>query len=270
MPQASGTGVVWGDHVGSVAAHRYRSSGAQVRGPRAAGSSVRSVYTVLRLALDGVVRDGLVAKNAAAVVKRLGVARREARHAATVDVTALLNAADGLRCCGRAASSKPPNGCTRVISGPTADSYSPRSSGHRSNRATCCGHRRHLRPYVRRCCTRGGRRSDWDARTKATGQVTNRTGRLAAVTAMTPGKHRQALTRLGRIFVVEPGDQFLLDTVRFDYSTRQADRYGYRCRRNDQPKRKIEEPSLQQQRRQHWPERTPHHPLPISLFHAGL
>ena len=270
VPQASGTRGVWGRHVGSVAAHRYRSSGAQVRGPRAAGSSVRSVYTVLRLALDGVVRDGLVAKNAAAVVKRLGVARREARHTANVDVTALLNAADGLRCCGRAASSKPPNGCTRVISGPTADSYSPRSSGHRSNRATCCGYRRHLRPYVRRCCTRGGRRSDWDARTKATGQVTNRTGRLAAVTAMTPGKHRQALTRLGRIFVVEPGDQFLLDTVRFYYSTRQADRYGYRCRRNDQPKRKIEEPSLQQQRRQHWPERTPHHPLPISLFHAGL
>jgi hypothetical protein len=100
--------------------------------------------------------------------------------------------------------------------------------------------------------------------------VTNRTGRLAAVTAMTPGRHRQALTGLGRIFVVEPGDQFLLDTVRFDYSTRQADRYGYRCRRNDQPKRKIEEPSLQQQRRQHWPEKTPQHPLPISLFHAGL
>ena len=100
----------------------------------------------------------------------------------------------------------------------------------------------------------------------ATGQVTNRTGRLAAVTAMTPGRHRQALTRLGRIFVVEPRDQFLLDTVRFDYSTRQADRYGYRCRRNDQPKRKIEEPSLQQQRRQHWPEKTPHHPPRFRCF----
>jgi integrase len=60
-------------------------------------SSVRSVYTVLRLALDAAVRDGLVAKNPAAVVKRPGVARREARHAAAVDVTALLNAAEGLR-----------------------------------------------------------------------------------------------------------------------------------------------------------------------------
>ena len=60
-------------------------------------SSVRSVYTVLRLALDGAVRDGLLARNPAAVVKRPGVARREARHAAAVDVIALLNAADGLR-----------------------------------------------------------------------------------------------------------------------------------------------------------------------------
>ena len=58
---------------------------------------MRSVFTVLRLALDGAVRDGLLAKNPAAVVKRPGVARREARHAAAVDVTALLNAADGLR-----------------------------------------------------------------------------------------------------------------------------------------------------------------------------
>ena len=158
-------------------------------------------------------------KNAAAVVKRLGVARTEARHAATVDVTALLNAADGLRCrdmlvliaatemprgealalrwtdidldaglvdraqhprahrrqargvrtqdrrsrrsalrwwrcCGRAASSKPPNGCTRVISGPTADSCSPRSSGHRSNRATSCGPSRP--PRARQAWRRSG------------------------------------------------------------------------------------------------------------------
>jgi hypothetical protein len=60
-------------------------------------SSVRSVYTVLRLALDGAVRDQLLARNPAAVVKRLGVARREAVHASAVDVTALLNAAEGLR-----------------------------------------------------------------------------------------------------------------------------------------------------------------------------
>ena len=82
---------------GPVAAHRYRSSGAQCRDRGLSDSSVRSVYTVLRLALDGAVRDGLLARNPAAVVKRPGVARREARHAAAVDVTALLNAAEGLR-----------------------------------------------------------------------------------------------------------------------------------------------------------------------------
>ncbi len=60
-------------------------------------SSMRSVYTVLRLALDGAVRDGLLARNPAAVVKRPGVARRETKHATAVDVTALLKAADGLR-----------------------------------------------------------------------------------------------------------------------------------------------------------------------------
>jgi hypothetical protein len=60
-------------------------------------STVRSVYTVLRLALDGAVRDGLLARNPAAVVKRPGLARREAKHATAVDVTALLKAADGLR-----------------------------------------------------------------------------------------------------------------------------------------------------------------------------
>jgi integrase len=60
-------------------------------------STVRSVYTVARLALDAAVRDGLLARNPAAVVKRPGVARKEARHADTVDVAALLAAADGLR-----------------------------------------------------------------------------------------------------------------------------------------------------------------------------
>jgi integrase len=60
-------------------------------------STVRSVYTVLRVALDGAIRDGLLARNSAAVVKRPGLARREAKHATAVDVTPLLKAADGLR-----------------------------------------------------------------------------------------------------------------------------------------------------------------------------
>jgi integrase len=43
------------------------------------------------------VRDGLLAKNPAAAVKRPGIARREARHASAVDVNKLLLSADGLR-----------------------------------------------------------------------------------------------------------------------------------------------------------------------------
>jgi integrase len=43
------------------------------------------------------VRDGLLAKNPAAAVKRPGVTRREARHASAVDLNKLLLCADGLR-----------------------------------------------------------------------------------------------------------------------------------------------------------------------------
>ena len=64
---------------------------------------MRSIYTVLRAGLDGAVRDGLLARNPAALVKRPGVARREARHLDAGDVAAVLEAADGLalsRCAG--------------------------------------------------------------------------------------------------------------------------------------------------------------------------
>ncbi len=60
-------------------------------------ATIRQVYTVLRAGLDGAVRDGLIAKNPAAAVKRPGVARKEARHVNTVDVTKLLLCAEGLR-----------------------------------------------------------------------------------------------------------------------------------------------------------------------------
>ena len=43
-------------------------------------STIRSTYTVLRSALDGAVRDGLLARNPAAQVRRPGVERTEARH----------------------------------------------------------------------------------------------------------------------------------------------------------------------------------------------
>ncbi|MCX5044033.1 site-specific integrase [Aldersonia sp. NBC_00410] len=60
-------------------------------------ATIRQVYTVLRAGLDGAVRDGLLAKNPAAAVKRPGVARKEAKHASAVDVSKLLMCADGLR-----------------------------------------------------------------------------------------------------------------------------------------------------------------------------
>lgn len=56
-------------------------------------STIRQTYTVLRSALDGAVRDGLLARNPAAAVKRPGVERREARHLDSGAVAAVLAAA---------------------------------------------------------------------------------------------------------------------------------------------------------------------------------
>lgn len=77
------------------ARHEIVDDGEHVLG--IAPEAIRQVYTVLRAGLDGAVRDGLLAKNPAAAVKRPCVARREARHVSTVDVTKLLLCAEGLR-----------------------------------------------------------------------------------------------------------------------------------------------------------------------------
>lgn len=69
----------------------------ELRGNKLADSTVRQVYTVLRQALDVAVRDGLLASNPAAKVKRPGVARQEARYLPAADVARLLDAARGLR-----------------------------------------------------------------------------------------------------------------------------------------------------------------------------
>lgn len=60
-------------------------------------STIRQTYTVLRAGLDGAVRDGLLARNPAALVKRPGVERREARHLDTGAVGAVLKAAEESR-----------------------------------------------------------------------------------------------------------------------------------------------------------------------------
>jgi integrase len=60
-------------------------------------STIRLVYNVLRVALDGAVRDGLIARNPAAVVAWPGVKRREAKHLDAGAVAAVLRAAEGSR-----------------------------------------------------------------------------------------------------------------------------------------------------------------------------
>ncbi|MCZ0732324.1 tyrosine-type recombinase/integrase [Mycolicibacterium iranicum] len=69
----------------------------KLRGDALSDSTVRGVYAVLRQALDVAVRDGLLASNPAAKVKRPAVAHREAKYLPAADVARLLDAARELR-----------------------------------------------------------------------------------------------------------------------------------------------------------------------------
>ncbi|ODQ86331.1 hypothetical protein [Mycolicibacterium holsaticum] len=60
-------------------------------------STIRSVYVVLRSALDTAVRDGHVARNAAALVQRPAAEQRETVYLEAADVTALLKASEDSR-----------------------------------------------------------------------------------------------------------------------------------------------------------------------------
>jgi integrase len=60
-------------------------------------STIRQLYTILRSALDGAVRDGLLARNPAVLVKRPGVERKEAKCLSADDVSRLLKAASTSR-----------------------------------------------------------------------------------------------------------------------------------------------------------------------------
>jgi integrase len=68
-----------------------------LRSAKLSDSTIRQVYTVLRLGLDGAVRDGLLARNPATSVQRPGVARKEAAHLDPQRVTQLLAAAESSR-----------------------------------------------------------------------------------------------------------------------------------------------------------------------------
>jgi len=60
-------------------------------------STIRSTYTVLRLGLNGAVRDGLLARNPAALVPSPGMARHEAKYLDADTVAAMLRAAQSSR-----------------------------------------------------------------------------------------------------------------------------------------------------------------------------
>lgn len=62
-----------------------------------ADSTILNVFTVLKVGLDGAVRDGLIARNPAAAVDRPSVERVEARFITADETRRLLQAAEGLR-----------------------------------------------------------------------------------------------------------------------------------------------------------------------------
>jgi integrase len=68
-----------------------------LRDKKLSDSTIRSIYTVARAGLDGAVRDGLIARNPAAAVKRPGIARTEARCLTGDEVTRLLATTQGHR-----------------------------------------------------------------------------------------------------------------------------------------------------------------------------
>ncbi len=61
------------------------------------GSTIRTIYTVLRSALDIAARDGLIRSNPAAAVRRPGVERKDAPHLTAEQAQVLLEAIKGDR-----------------------------------------------------------------------------------------------------------------------------------------------------------------------------
>jgi integrase len=72
----------------------------QLRRKGLAESSIRSAYTILRAVLDTAVRDGALATNPAAAVRRPKVTSKEATHLTPTQVAELLDAAQRTRYAG--------------------------------------------------------------------------------------------------------------------------------------------------------------------------
>jgi integrase len=88
--------------VGTIPLGRLRPSDVEAlivakRDAGLAGSTVRTIYTVLRAALDIAARDGMLRSNPAAAVRRPGVERRDAHHLTVAQAQALLEAVRGDR-----------------------------------------------------------------------------------------------------------------------------------------------------------------------------
>jgi integrase len=91
-----------GSHIGGLALDKVRPMHVEgwIVGLRAKGlseSTVRSAYTILRAVLDTAVRDGALARNPAAVVKRPKVTAKESVFLTPEQVRALLDAAKSSR-----------------------------------------------------------------------------------------------------------------------------------------------------------------------------
>ncbi len=88
--------------VGTIPLGRLRPSDVEAlivakRDAGLAASTVRTIYTVLRSALDIAARDGLIRSNPAAAVRRPGVERKDAPHLTAEQAHALLDAIRGDR-----------------------------------------------------------------------------------------------------------------------------------------------------------------------------
>ena len=88
--------------ISSVRLDRFRASNVEgllveLRAKKLADTSVRLIYTVLRQAFDGAVRDGLVSRNPVADVKRPRATPKEAKFLDVSQVGVLLQAVDDSR-----------------------------------------------------------------------------------------------------------------------------------------------------------------------------
>jgi integrase len=88
--------------VGTIPLGRLRPSDVEAlivtkRDAGLSGSTIRTIYTVLRSALDIAARDGLIRSNPAAAVRRPGVERKDAPHLTAEQAQALLEAIKGDR-----------------------------------------------------------------------------------------------------------------------------------------------------------------------------